>query len=124
MMEEKNIKKPKGILKLIKAAGYSLEGLQSAIATEEAFRLELILLVIGTILAFFLDIAAIERALMIASLMLILIVEIVNTAFEVTIERISSDRHALSKRAKDLGSAAVFLAVLNALMVWAIILLG
>ncbi|WP_250296445.1 diacylglycerol kinase [Wolbachia endosymbiont of Oedothorax gibbosus] len=69
-------------------------------------------------------ISNLERAVMISSLFLVLIVEIVNTAFETTIERISSEQHILSKKVKDLGSAAVFLSLINFLITWMIILTG
>ncbi|UZE39198.1 diacylglycerol kinase [Wolbachia endosymbiont of Drosophila pseudotakahashii] len=70
------------------------------------------------------DVSNLERTVMISSLFLVLIVEIVNTAFETTIERISSEQHILSKKVKDLGSAAVFLSLINFLITWMIILTG
>ncbi|WP_320109947.1 diacylglycerol kinase [Wolbachia endosymbiont of Drosophila pseudotakahashii] len=73
---------------------------------------------------FVLDVSNLERTVMISSLFLVLIVEIVNTAFETTIERISSEQHILSKKVKDLGSAAVFLSLINFLITWMIILTG
>ncbi|MDX5462307.1 MAG: diacylglycerol kinase [Wolbachia endosymbiont of Tetragnatha montana] len=73
---------------------------------------------------FVLDVSNLECAVMISSLFLVLIAEIVNTAFETTIERISSEQHILSKKVKDLGSAAVFLSLINFLITWMIILTG
>ena len=113
-----------GVMKMIKAVGYSVEGLQSAFASEVAFRQELLLFILCVPIAFMLNVSCLERALMIGSLFGVLIVEIINTAFETTIERISTEQHALSKKAKDLGSASVFLSLINALVIWAIILVG
>ena len=74
--------------------------------------------------AFFLPVTGVGRALMIASVLLVLIVELVNSAIEATVDRVSLDRHHLSKRAKDIGSAAVFLALSNVVIVWACVLIG
>lgn len=112
----------KRIIRLIKAARYSFDGLRSAFASEAAFRQELLLFIVCVPIAFALDVSNLERILMIGSLFLVLIVEIINTAFETTIDRISSKQHALSKKVKDLGSAAVFLSLINALIIWVIIL--
>ena len=118
------IEKNTGIIRIIKAVGYSLEGLRAAFASEAAFRQELLLFAICIPIAFMLDVSSLERALMIGSLFGVLIVEIINTAFETTIERISTEQHSLSKKAKDLGSAAVFLSLINVLTIWAVILVG
>lgn len=111
-------------LRLVKALGYSLAGLKAACQSEAAFQQELVLVAIGVPLSFVFDVTALERAVMIGCLFLVLIVEILNTAFETTIERISGEYHPLSKRTKDMGSAAVFLSLVNMFVVWAIILLG
>ncbi|XCO72138.1 MAG: diacylglycerol kinase [Wolbachia endosymbiont of Ephestia elutella] len=109
---------------LIKAIQYSCEGIKSAFVSEVAFRQELLLFIVCVSVLFVLDVSNLERAVMISSLFLVLIVEIVNTAFETTIERISSEQHILSKKVKDLGSAAVFLSLINFLITWMIILTG
>ncbi|MFM9890710.1 MAG: diacylglycerol kinase [Rickettsiales bacterium] len=117
-------KKPTGLPRLIKAFGYSYDGLKAAYASEAAFRQELVLLAVGVSTACLLDVSAIARAVMIGSLLLILLVEIINTAIEATIERISADQHPLSKQAKDLGSAAVLISLVHATVIWVVILTG
>lgn len=113
----------KSITRLIKAIQYSREGIKSAFVSEVAFRQELLLFIICVSTLFVLDVSNLERAVMVSSLFLVLIVEIINTAFETTIERISSEQHILSKKVKDLGSAAVFLSLINFLITWMIILI-
>ncbi|KDB19213.1 diacylglycerol kinase [Wolbachia endosymbiont of Glossina morsitans morsitans] len=92
------------------------EGIKSAFISEIAFRQELLLFIVCVSILFVLDVSNLERAVMISSLFLVLIVEIVNTAFETTIGRISSEQQ--------LGSAAVFLSLINFLITWMIILTG
>jgi diacylglycerol kinase (ATP) len=75
-------------------------------------------------LAFFLTDQPLERALMIASVLLVLIVELVNSAIEATVDRISLENHALAKRAKDIGSAAVLISLINVLVIWGLVLFG
>lgn len=120
------INKPdhKGLSHVFKAFGYSMKGLKAAIQYERSFRLELIALVIMLPLALWLGSDAIERALLVASLLLVLIVELINSAVESVVDRISTEQHELSGRAKDIGSAAVFLALMNVLLVWGLILWG
>ncbi|MCM2343734.1 MAG: diacylglycerol kinase [Alphaproteobacteria bacterium] len=115
--------KAKGLKRLINAGGYSLAGLQDAWQSEEAFRQEVIVAAILIPVSFFLETTAVGHALLVASILFILLMELLNTAIETVIERISDDIHPLSKRAKDLGSAAVFVSLLNAAAVWGIILL-
>lgn len=115
--------KATGITRIINATRYSLEGLVSTFRSEAAFRQELVLVCIGVPIALLLNVTNVERALLIGSLFLVLIVELLNTAIESAINRISQEIHPLSKRAKDIGSAAVFLALLNAATMWGIILL-
>lgn len=117
------MKKATGIARIINATRYSLEGLVSTFRSEAAFRQELALVCIGVPIALLLHITNVERALLIGSLLLVLMVELFNTAIEAAINRISQDIHPLSKRAKDAGSAAVFLALVNAACMWGIILL-
>ncbi|NVJ66018.1 MAG: diacylglycerol kinase, partial [Gammaproteobacteria bacterium] len=88
-----------------------------------AFRQELVLTLVLSISAFFLPVTTLERVLMISSLLLILIVELINSAVEAVVDRVSDDWHELSGRAKDIGSAAVFVALFLALFVWASFLL-
>ncbi|EHR0244706.1 diacylglycerol kinase [Vibrio parahaemolyticus] len=105
------------------ATGYSIKGLKAAWTHEAAFRQELVLTLILSISAFFLPVTTLERVLMISSLLLILIVELINSAVEAVVDRVSDDWHELSGRAKDIGSAAVFVALFLALFVWASFLL-
>jgi diacylglycerol kinase (ATP) len=113
-----------GLRRLINAAGYSLHGFASAYRHEDAFRQEVLLAAVMIPLALVLDASAIGKALMIASVLLVLIVELLNSAIEAAIDRISLDRHRLSKRAKDIGSAAVFLSLVNVACVWGLVLFG
>ncbi len=105
------------------ATGYSFKGLKAAWTHEAAFRQELVLTLVLSISAFFLPVTTLERVLMISSLLLILIVELINSAVEAVVDRVSDDWHELSGRAKDIGSAAVFVALFLALFVWASFLL-
>ena len=99
----------------------SCAGLASA-CDESAFRQELLLAAILVPVAFVVPVAAVERALLIAVVLLVLVVELLNTGVEVAIDRISLDRHPLSKRAKDIGSAAVLIALVLCVVVWAVVL--
>lgn len=111
-----------GIRRLLNAFGYSLEGFKAAYKHEDAFRQEVLLSIILTPLAFYLGNNAIEIALMVASVLLVLIVELLNSAVEAVVDRVSIERHELAKRAKDIGSAAVFIALLILVVVWCLIL--
>jgi diacylglycerol kinase (ATP) len=113
-----------GLKRVWNALFYSLEGFKAAWRHEDAFRQEAMLAVVLIPLAFFLAAAPLQRALMIASVLLVLIVELINSAIEATVDRISLENHALAKRAKDIGSAAVLIALINVLVVWGLILLG
>jgi diacylglycerol kinase (ATP) len=106
----------------LNATQYSLAGLAAAAKHEDAFRQELILVVLLTPLALWLGNTGVERALMIGSLIVVLIVELLNSAIEATVDRISFENHRLAKRAKDIGSAAVMLSLANAALVWLLIL--
>ena len=112
-----------GFGRIIKAVGYSWDGLKTVYRSEAAFRQEIALFIPATFLLFWLEISPLERALLLGALFFVLITEILNTAIEVAINRISTEIHPLSKQAKDLASAAVFLALANAAALWAIILL-
>jgi diacylglycerol kinase (ATP) len=113
-----------GLKRVWNAFFYSLEGFQAAWKHEDAFRQETLLALILIPLAFLLTDAPLERALMVASVLLVLIVELVNSAIEATVDRISLENHQLAKRAKDIGSAAVLISLANVLAVWGLVLLG
>jgi diacylglycerol kinase (ATP) len=104
-----------------KAFTFSLQGLRAAGRYQLAFRAELLFCLIGIPLSFYVGKTAIERLLLISSLLLLLIVELINSAIETIIDRISLERHALSGRAKDLGSAAVLITLLLVLLIWLVI---
>ncbi len=112
----------RGLKRLVNATVYSWQGLVSTFRHEEAFRLELVLFTILAPLAYWLGDGGIERALLIGSLLLVLIVEVINSAIEAIADRIGSERHELSGRAKDMGSAAVFIALVNAAAIWWLVL--
>ena len=107
-----------GLRRICNALGYSLSGLAAAYRNEDAFRQEVLMAVILVPLAFYLGEDALERALMIASVMFVIIVELLNSAIEATVDRISLENHSLAKRAKDIGSAAVLLSLVNLVVVW------
>ena len=121
-MEETTFKGKTGLRRLLNALGYSAHGLATAIRHEAAFRQEALVAAVLIPLALLLDVGGIGKALMIASVVLVLVVELLNSAIEAAIDRISLERHSLSKRAKDLGSAAVFLSLVNVAVVWALVL--
>lgn len=108
-----------GLDRVLHAAGYSLEGLRAAYRNESAFRQEFWLAVVMLPLAFWLGRSWVEVALLAGSVLLVLIVELLNSAIEATVDRVSFELHDLSKRAKDFGSAAVMLALLLAAGIWA-----
>lgn len=124
MTEESPFKGKTGLRRVWNALHYSLSGLREAYRCEDAFRQEALLAAVLIPLSFLLPASGTGRALMIASVLLVLIVELVNSAIEAAVDRISLDRHHLSKRAKDIGSAAVLLALLNVVLVWGCVLLG
>lgn len=107
-----------GLARIYKAVGYSVKGLTAAWKNEAAFRQETVAAICAIILAFWLDVDVTTRILLIASVMLVIIVEVINSAIESVVDRIGSELHELSGRAKDMGSAAVFLAILLALFIW------
>lgn len=109
---------------MLNATRYSLSGLAAAARHEDAFRQELILVALLTPVALWLGDTGVERALLIGSLILVLIAELLNSAIEATVDRISLESHRLAKRAKDFGSAAVMLSLANAGVVWLLILLS
>jgi len=107
-----------GFDRIVHAAGYSVEGLRAAYRGESAFRQEFWLAVVMLPLAFWLGHGWVEVALLAGSVMLVLIVELLNSAVEATVDRVSLDLHDLSKRAKDFGSAAVMLSLLLVAGIW------
>ncbi len=114
----------KGIGRLFRAFGWSMSGLKATFVHEAAFRQELLLCVILAPLAFYFGKTGLEKALLLGSLLLILIVELLNSAVEATVDRIGADEHDLSGRAKDMGSAAVFLSLVNAGVIWLLVILA
>ena len=98
--------------------------MRAAFRHEDAFRQEVLLLLLLVPLAVYLGDNGIERALMIASLLLVLIVELLNSAIEAAVDRVSLELHPLIKRAKDMGSAAVMISLLNVVVVWLMVILG
>jgi diacylglycerol kinase (ATP) len=108
----------RGLTRAWHAAKNSWCGLVYAFLEESAFRQELTLFAIATPIAFFLPITYLEKALLISSLIMVLVVELLNSSVEAAIDRISFEHHDLSKRAKDFGSAAVMLALLIAVLMW------
>ncbi len=105
------------------AFGYSLDGFRAAYRHEEAFRQEILVAAIAVPLALWLPATHVGKALMIGSVLLVLMVELLNSAIEATVDRISLDRHELAKRAKDTGSAAVVVSIVIACVVWALVLM-
>ena len=113
-----------GLVRIAHAFSNSCSGLADACRNESAFQQELLLAVVLIPVAAILNVTPLERALLIASVLLVLIVELLNTGVEVAIDRISLDHHELSKKAKDLGSAAVLLSLVLLLVVWILIVPG
>jgi len=111
-----------GIRRLINAAGYSFSGLAEAARHEDAFRQELILSAVMVPLGLWLGQGGVERAMLVGSVLLVLIVELLNSAVEATVDRVSLDDHNLARRAKDIGSAAVMLTLVNVAVIWFLIL--
>lgn len=121
-MQESPFKGKTGLTRVWNAFHYSMAGLAAAYRNEDAFRQEAWLAAVLIPLALFLPVSALGKALMTASVLLVIIVELVNSALEATVDRISLDHHHLAKRAKDIGSAAVFVALVNVVVVWSLIL--
>lgn len=115
-------KSKSGIKRIFSAFFYSLDGLKSAWRSEHAFRQELFLVAIGSIVAIALPIFIFEKLLLIVVLLLVLVVELINSALEAVVDRVSLERHQLSKNAKDFGSAAVLLTLIIAIATWAVVL--
>ncbi len=112
-----------GLKRVWNALFYSLAGLRAAFRHEDAFRQEVLLACILIPAAALLPVPGVGKALMIASVLLVLIVELLNSAVEAAVDHTSLDQHKLAKRAKDIGSAAVLLSLLNVVLVWLLVLL-
>ncbi|HSI25301.1 MAG TPA: diacylglycerol kinase, partial [Methylotenera sp.] len=117
-------KSKNGLERIAKAAGYSLAGLKSAYKNEAAIRQEVWLMVVLIPLAFYLGQTNIERILLVGVTVLVFIVELLNSAVEAAVDHTSIDHHALAARAKDIGSAAVMVAIMLFLLVWYLIICG
>jgi diacylglycerol kinase (ATP) len=113
-----------GLRRVWNAFFYSMAGLSAAFKHEDAFRQEVILALILIPVSLLLPASNVGHALMIASVLLVMIVELLNSAVEATVDRVSIETHPLAKRAKDIGSAAVFIALVNVAVVWGLVLLG
>jgi diacylglycerol kinase (ATP) len=107
-----------GMAHLLRAFGYSMTGLRTTFLHESAFRQELLLCAVAMPLGMWLGESAVERVLLVGSLLLVLALELMNTAIENAIDRISPERHELAKRSKDAGSASVFVGLVLAGFVW------
>ena len=123
LVRESPFKGQTGLRRIWNALGYSLSGLRAAYRNEDAFRQESLLAAVMIPVALSLPVPGIDRALMFASVLMVLVVELLNSAVEAAIDRISLDDHRLSKRAKDIGSAAVLIALINVLATWSLVLL-
>jgi diacylglycerol kinase (ATP) len=115
-------KSKSGVKRIFSAFFYSIDGFKAAWRGEHAFRQELLLVVPGVIVALLLHISPLHKLALVAVLLLILIVELINSAIEAVVDRVSFEHHPLSKNAKDLGSAAVFLSFVLAVATWCVIL--
>lgn len=122
--QESPFKGKTGLRRIWNAFNYSLAGLRAAFRHEDAFRQECLLAAILLPLALILPEDGTGRALLTGSVLLVLIVELLNSAVEATVDRVSLDQHRLAKRAKDIGSAAVLLALLNLIVIWLSVLMG
>ena len=110
-----------GFRRIVNATFFSMAGMRAAWINEAAFRQECVLALVLTPLGVWLGRSAVEHALLIGSLLLVIVVELLNSGIEAAVDRISMDRHSLAGRAKDLGSAAVFVSIVNVLVIWALI---
>jgi diacylglycerol kinase (ATP) len=119
-----SLKGKTGLRRIWNALFYSFDGFKAAYRHEDAFRQECLLALVLIPAAFLMPAPGMGKAMMIGSVLLVLIVELLNSAVEATVDRISLEHHQLAKRAKDIGSAAVFLALVNVVAVWVLVLLG
>ncbi|MEB0139090.1 MULTISPECIES: diacylglycerol kinase [unclassified Undibacterium] len=117
-------KSKSGFRRIFSAFFYSIDGFRAAWKNEHAFRQELVLVIVGIVTALFLPVSGFEKLMMVAVLLLILIIELLNSAIEAVVDRVSLERHSLSKNAKDFGSAAVLLSLLIAVATWSVVLVN
>lgn len=123
--QESPFKGKTGVRRLLNAFGYSLDGLRAAYRHEDAFRqLSLLALLLVPLALFVVDASPLARALLVASSIATLIIELFNSAIEAAVDHTSLERHPLAKRAKDMGSAAQLLGLINLLLVWGLVLFG
>ncbi|MCQ4144048.1 MULTISPECIES: diacylglycerol kinase [Vogesella] len=123
--QESPFKGKTGVRRLLNAFGYSLDGLRAAFRHEDAFRqLSLLALLLVPLALFVVDATPLARALLVASSIATLIIELLNSAIEAAVDHTSLERHPLAKRAKDMGSAAQLLGLVNLLLVWGLVLFG
>lgn len=113
-----------GLRRVWNALFYSIDGIRAAYRHEDAFRQEVLLALVLLPVALFMPTTGIGKALLTGSVLLVLIVELLNSAVEATVDRISLENHRLAKRAKDIGSAAVLLSLVNVVIVWVLVLFG
>ncbi|MET0069010.1 MAG: diacylglycerol kinase [Candidatus Thiodiazotropha sp.] len=123
MLEREN-KHHVGIRRLVNALGWSMKGLKATFKHEEAFRQEVYLLILLAPLGFWLGNDGVERALLVGPLLIVLIVELLNSAIESVVDRISDEKHKLSGRAKDQGSAAVLISLMLVVLCWGMVLMN
>ena len=112
-----------GIKRILNATSYSIAGFKAAFSNEEAFRQIVWINIILIPISFFVDVSRVEQALMISVCLLAIIIELLNSAIEAVVDRISLDQHPLSKNAKDMGSAAQFVGLSIIVVVWLLILI-
>lgn len=117
-------KRSSGLIRLWNALLYSIDGLKAAYTGEQAFRQEVWLAALLIPTVFLLPVSGVGRALMLGSILLVLIIELLNSAIEAAIDRIGLEKHPLSKRAKDIGSASVFIALINVIVIWGCVLIA
>jgi diacylglycerol kinase (ATP) len=113
-----------GLERVWNALSYSLAGLRAAFRHEDSFRMEVLLAALLIPAALLLPASGLGKALMVAAVLLVLIVELLNSAVEAAVDRISLENHLLAKRAKDIGSAAVFISLVDVPVVWLLVLFG
>jgi diacylglycerol kinase (ATP) len=123
MEAESPYKGQSGLRRILTATRTSLEGFVAAVRHEDAFRQELAIAAVLIPAALWLGKSGLERALLVAAVLFVLVVELLNSAVEATVDRISFENHHLAKRAKDIGSAAVMLSIATAVVVWLLVLI-
>ena len=123
-MKESTFKGKTGVRRMVNALVFSASGFAAALRHEDAFRLEVLLAIALVPMGLWLGTGGVAKALLVSSILLVLVVELLNSALEAAVDRISLEAHPLAKRAKDIGSAAVLLSLVNAAVVWGLVLLA